>query len=194
MKIEKLPKKVLIYIIKKLKKEYNGTSYGDPSDVYEFSDIQDEIDSLLKPFGVSINYHYEYGFFWLLYLYNKDKDEKEDLIKPVKSKLTFYVDVDIRKYGTETYSQEMYTYSNNDGFNLSMIHSDDEWNYYDGEFVDDDIYDSEAGEWEIKKLNTVPLNESARNRKVITEDKKRKLEILLRRKNYIENEIRKLTI
>jgi len=194
MKIEKLPKKALKYIIKKLKEEYNGTSYGDPSDVYETRDVWDVIDSLVKPFGVSINYHYEYGFFWLLYLYNKDKDESEDLLIPVKKKLTFNVNVDVRKYTTEFYAHQGYTYSDNKGFILSMIHSDDDWSYYDGEYVDDDTYDSDSGDWEIKNIETTPINESMRNRKVITEEKKRKLHILLKQREYIENEIRKLTI
>ena len=193
MKIEKLPKKALKYIIKKLKQEYDGTSYGDPSDVYEYSDIQDEIDSLVKPFGVSIDDHYQYGFFWLIYLYNKNKEEGEELTIPVKSKLIFDVDVDVRKYVTETYGHQRFTYSDDDGFNRSMIHSDDDWNYYDGDYIDDDTYDSDSNDWEIKRLRTSPLNESILNRKIITEDKKRKLEILLKQKEYIENEIRKIT-
>jgi hypothetical protein len=193
MKIEKLPKKALRYIIKKLKQEYDGTSYGDPSDVYEYSDIQDVIDSLVKPFGASIDYHYEYGFFWLLYVYNKNKDENEDLLIPVKKKLTFNANVDVRKYTTEIYAHRTFTYSDDKGFNESMIHSDDDWNYYDGDYIDDDTYDSDAGEWEIRHIETSPLKESIGNRKVITEDKKRKLEILLKQKEYIENEIRKIT-
>jgi len=75
-----------------------------------------------------------------------------------------------------------------------MIHSDDDWSYYDGEYVDDDTYDSDSGDWEIKNIETTPINESMRNRKVITEEKKRKLHILLKQREYIENEIRKLTI
>lgn len=193
MKIEKLPKKALKYIIKKLKQEYGGTSYDQISDVYEYTDIFDVIDSLVKPFGVSIDYHYEYGFFWLLYLYNKNKSEDEDLTIPVKKKLNFDVNVDVRKYTTEIYAHQMFTYSDSKGFNQSMIHSDDEWSYYDGEFVDDDTYDSDVGEWEIRNIETSPLKESISNRKVITEEKKRKLQILLKQREYIENEIRKLT-
>jgi hypothetical protein len=193
MKIENLPKKVLNYIIKKLKKEYDDTSFNDIHDVYEHRSVMGDIDSIVKPFGIKIDYHYQFGFFWLLYLNNKDKEEGEELVLPVKRKLTFDVDVDVRKYATETYTNEMFTYSDNGGYNQSMIHSDDNWSYYDGEFIDDDVYDSESNDWEIKHLLISPLNESVRKRKIITEDKKRKLEILLKQKEYIENEIRKIT-
>jgi hypothetical protein len=193
MKIEKLPKKALRYIIKKLKQEYDGTSYTEPYDVYEARDVMDVIDSIVNPFAVDIDDHYQYGFFWMLYLYNKNKSEDEDLLITVKKKLVFNVNVDVRKYTTEIYGHQTFTYNDGKGFNQSMIHSNDDFNYYDGEYIDDDTYDSDAGDWEIRDIQVYPLNESTRSSKIITEEKKRKLQILLKQREYIENEIRKLT-
>jgi hypothetical protein len=189
MKIEKLPKKVLKYIIKSLEKEYGDTRPVD-TDVYDHSNIRNSIDLLMKKFGVYVE-HYEYGFYWVLYLKNRNKKENEELEIPKKYELTYYIDASVTKFATESYRGKTYTYSTKDSFNKDMMYSWDDWSYYDDEFIDDDVYDSESGDWNIVSFE-YDINESVKSKNTLSESKKEELEKLVKLRRQIDMKIKKL--
>jgi len=190
MEPEKLSKKSLKYIIKNLEKEYGDTRPVD-TDVYEKDDIRDSIDSLLKMFGVYIEEHYEYGFYWLLYLNNRHKKDNEGLEIPKKHRLAFYIDVDVTKYSTESYRNVTYTYSTRNSFNQDMIYSDNEFDFFSGEYIDDNIYDSETGEWNLVSYE-YDINESVKSENTLSESKEEELKKLVKLRREIDMKIKKL--
>jgi hypothetical protein len=190
MEPEKLPKKVLEYIVKYLEKEYGDTRPVD-TDVYDKSNIRDAIDSLIKIFGFDIQEHYEYGFYWILYLKNRNKKENEELEIPKKHELRYYVDVNVTKFATESYRGETYTYSTKNSFNKEMMYSNDDWSYYDDEFIDDDVYDSESGDWNVVDFK-YDINESVKSKNTLSESKKVELEKLVKLRREIDMKIKKL--
>jgi hypothetical protein len=187
---EKLPKKVLEYIVKYLEKEYGDTRPVD-TDVYDSHQIRDAIDSLIKIFGFDIQEHYEYGFYWILYLKNRNKKENEELEIPKKHELTYYVDASVTKFATESYRGETYTYSTKNSFNKDMMYSNDDWSYYDDDFIDDDVYDSESGDWNIVSFE-YDINESVKSKNTLSESKKVELEKLVKLRRQIDMKIKKL--
>jgi hypothetical protein len=190
MKPEKLPKKVLKYIIKNLEEEYGDTRPTD-SDVYDNSDVRDNIDTLMKMFGFDIPEHYEYGFYWLLYLNNRNKKDNEDLEIPKKHELTYYVDASVTKFATESYRGKTYTYSTRNSFNKDMMYSDDNWSYYEDEFLDDDVHDSESGDWNIVSYE-YNIKESVKSKNTLSESKKLQLENLIKLRNELDKKIKNL--
>ena len=190
MEPEKLPKKALKYIIKSLEGEYGDTRPVD-TDVYENRQIRSSIDILMKMFGFDISEHYQYGFYWILYLKNRNKKDNEELEIPKKHELTYYVDADVTKFVTESWKGKTYTYSTKDSFNKDMMYSNDDWTYYDDEFLDDDTYDSESGDWNIVSYE-YDINESVKSKNTLSEIKKLQLENLIKLRNELDKKIKNL--
>jgi len=190
MEPEKLPKKALKYIIKSLEGEYGDTRPVD-TDVYENRQIRSSIDILMKMFGFDILEHYQYGFYWILYLKNRNKKDNEELEIPKKHELTYYVDADVTKFVTESWKGKTYTYSTKDSFNKDMMYSNDDWSYYDDEFLDDDTYDSESGDWNLVSYE-YDINESVKSKNTLSESKKLQLENLIKLRNELDKKIKNL--
>lgn len=187
-----LPVSVLKMIIKEIDKEASEkrVDWTDDS-VYE-SQILDLIDDSLKKFGIT-NIDYEsYGFFWKLYQENHNFDGNGDIIVPRMMKFPITVKVNVTKYSTETYGHDIYTYDKD--YIHSFVYEDPNgFDYYDGEFIDDDIYDSESGDWEISYIDKPQLVESKKTKKVLTESQNRELQDLLKMKRAIDERIKYLS-
>ena len=190
MEPEKLPKKVLKYIIKSLEGEYGDTRPVD-TDVYDHHQIRSSIDTLMKMFGFDIPEHYQYGFYWILYLKNRNKKDNEELEIPKKHELTYYIDANVTQFATESYRGKTYTYNTKDSFNKDMMYSWDDWAYYDDEFISEDVYDSESGDWNIVAYE-YDINESVKSKNTLSESKKLQLENLIKLRNELDKKIKNL--
>ena len=187
-----LPVSVLKMIIKEIDKEASEQRIDWTDDsVYE-SRILDLIDNSLKKFGIT-NIDYEsYGFFWKLYQENHNFDGNGDIIVPRMMKFPIAVKVSVTKYSTETYGHDIYTYDKS--YVNSFVYEDPNgFDYYDGELIDDDIYDSESGDWEISYIDKPQLVESKKTKKVLTESQNRELQDLLKMQKAISERIKTLS-
>lgn len=187
-----LPVSVLKMIIKEIDKESTEDNIDWTSDdIYENSILQ-LIDSSLKKFGITdINWE-DYGFFWKLYQENHNFDGEGDITVPKMMEFPVLITVDVRKDTTEKYLHHINTYDKD--YVSSFIYNDpDGFDYYDGEFRDEDIYDSESGDWEILDIGTPKLLESKKPKKVLTESQNRELQDLLIMKKSIEKRIKLLS-
>lgn len=187
-----LPVSVLKMIIKEIDKEASEENIDWTDDSVYDSRILDLIDNCLKKFGIT-NINYEsYGFFWKLYQENHNFDGNGDIIVPRMMKFPISVKVRVTKYSIETYGHDIYTYDK------SYVHSfvyeaPDGFDYYDGDFIDEDTYDSESGDWEISNIGKPQLVESKKTKKVLTESQNRELQDLLIMKKSIEQRIKTLS-
>ena len=187
-----LPVSVLKMIIKEIDKEASEQRIDWTDDsVYE-SRILDLIDNSLKKFGIT-NIDYEsYGFFWKLYQENHNFDGTGDIIIPKMVKFPITIKVSVTKYSTETYGHDIYTYDKD--YITSFVYEDpDGFDYYSGDFIDDDVYDSDSGDWEISHIGKPTLVESKKTKKVLTESQNRELQDLLKMQKAISERIKTLS-
>lgn len=187
-----LPVSVLKMIIKEIDKEASEQRIDWTDDsVYE-SRILDLIDNSLKKFGIT-NIDYEsYGFFWKLYQENHNFDGTGDIIIPKMVKFPITIKVSVTKYSTETYGHDIYTYDKD--YITSFVYEDpDGFDYYSGDFIDDDVYDSDSGDWEISHIGKPTLVESKKTKKVLTESQNRELQDLIKMQKAISERIKTLS-
>lgn len=187
-----LPVSVLKMIIKEIDKEASEKRIDWTDDSVYDSQILDLIDNSLKKFGIT-NIDYEsYGFFWKLYQENHNFDGNGDIIVPRMMKFPIAVKVNVTKYSTETYGHDIFTYDK--GYISSFVYEDPNgFDYYSGDFIDEDVYDSDTGDWQISHIGKPVLVESMKNKKVLTESENRELQDLLKMKRSIEKRIKTLS-
>jgi hypothetical protein len=179
-------------IIKEIDKEAIKVNIDWTSDdVYGYK-ILELIDDALKKFGIT-NINYEsYGFFWKLYQDNHNFDGSGDITLPKLMSFPVLIKVNVTKYVVEEYEHKIETYSKD--YVSSFIYDDPNgFDYYDGQFIDEDVYDSESGEWEIRSIGNGKLVESKKPKKVLTESQNRELQDLLIMKKTIEERIKTLS-
>jgi len=164
-----IPEGVLKLIIKEMVNE--GFEPDTMDSIYEDTSDLDRIDSVLKKFGITGTDLFEYGFYSELLALNYD--EKTETIKspldiPKRLKVDVWFDVDVRKRITEKYKLTLDTYNTDRSFINDMISAGD-LSYYDGEFYDDDVIDSDTDDWNIVEVSVRDLKESRKKKNVITE-------------------------
>lgn len=164
-----IPEGVLKLIIKEMVNE--GFEPDTMDSIYEDTSDLDRIDSVLKKFGITGTDLFEYGFYSELLALNYD--EKTETIKspleiPKRLKVDVWFDVDVRKRITEKYKLTLDTYNTDRSFINDMISAGD-LSYYDGEFYDDDVIDSDTDDWNIVSVTVRDLKESRKKKNVITE-------------------------
>jgi hypothetical protein len=189
---KELPISILKLIIKEIDKEAIKVNIDWTSDdVYGYK-ILELIDDALKKFGIT-NINYEsYGFFWKLYQDNHNFDGSGDITLPKLMSFPVLIKVNVTKYVVEEYEHKIETYSKD--YVSSFIYDDPNgFDYYDGQFIDEDVYDSESGEWEIRSIGNGKLVESKKPKKVLTESQNRELQDLLIMKKTIEERIKTLS-
>lgn len=187
-----LPVSILKMIIKEIDKQATEENISWTDDEVYDDTILGLIDTSLKKFGImDINWE-DYGFFWKLYQDNHNFNGEGDITIPKMMVFPVMITVDVRKSSTEKYLHRINTYSKDyvSGFIYNDPHGFD---YYDGEFRDEDTYDSESGEWEIYDIGKPSLVESRKPKKVLTESQNRELQDLLIMKKSIEQRIKTLS-
>jgi len=187
-----LPVSILKMIIKEIDKQATEENISWTDDEVYDDTILGLIDTSLKKFGImDINWE-DYGFFWKLYQDNHNFNGEGDITIPKMMVFPVIITVDVRKSSTEKYLHRINTYSKDyvSGFIYNDPHGFD---YYDGEFRDEDTYDSESGDWEIYDIGKPSLVESRKPKKVLTESQNRELQDLLIMKKSIEQRIKTLS-
>ena len=188
-----LPKSVLKLIIKEIDKEVSeyDISWTD-DDVYK-QEILEIIDLSLKKFGIT-NIDWEsYGFFWKLYQNNHNFDGEGDIVVPKMMVFPVDITVNVVKYATEIWSHNIHTYDKE--YVSSLIYADpDGFDYYNGDYVGENVYDSESNDWEINEIKgPISLKEGKKVRRVITENDNKELQDLLIMQKAIEERIKYLS-
>ena len=188
-----LPKSVLKLIIKEIDKEVSeyDISWTD-DDVYK-QEILEIIDLSLKKFGIT-NIDWEsYGFFWKLYQNNHNFDGEGDIVVPKMMVFPVDITVNVVKYATEIWSHNIHTYDKE--YVSSLIYADpDGFDYYNGDYVGENVYDSESNDWEINEIKgPISLKEGKKVRRVITESDNKELQDLLIMQKAIEERIKYLS-
>ena len=178
---------MLKMIIEEMKKE--GITYDDCETMYEYHSVIDKLTSLLKKFGITDVDYEDYGFFGTLLMENEDS--KTDKLKiPKLNKYIAHFKTIVTKHVTEYWELGVKAYRRN--FVSDMIYNGD-FSYYDGEFIDDDVTDSDTHDWEITDivLQDRKLKESFDKKNKLSDEKKVKEELrrLNRMKLVIEERI-----
>ena len=190
---KELSKSVLKLIIKEIDKEAQNNNIEWTNDnVYE-EPILEVIDHVLKKFGITDIPWESYGFFWKLYQDNHNFDGTGDITVPKMIVFPVKIEVDVRKSTTEYYEHNVHTYDKN--YVMSFIYNDpDGFDYYNGKFLYEDIYDSDSGDWDVREIgNPISLKEGKKVRRVITESDNKELQDLLIMQKAIEERIKYLS-
>ena len=188
-----LPKSVLKLIIKEIDKEVGESNISwTKDDVYE-SDILEIIDSSIKKFGIT-NIDWEsYGFFWKLYQENHNFDGEGDIVVPKMMVFPVDITVNVVKYATEIWSHNIHTYDK-EYVSSFIYYSPDGFDYYNGDYVGENVYDSETNDWDINEIKgPISLKEGKKVRRVITESDNKELQDLLIMQKAIEERIKYLS-
>jgi hypothetical protein len=187
-----LPVSVLKMIIKEIDKEATEHNIDWTDDEVYDDNILELIDSAIKKFGITDIDWEDYGFFWKLYQDNYNFNGEGDITVPRMMEFPVTITVDVSKQTTEKYLHHIRTYSR-DYVNGFIYNDPDGFDYYSGDFIDDDVYDSESGDWEINHVGKPTLVESKRSKKVLTESQNRELQDLLVMQKAIEKRIKLLS-
>jgi hypothetical protein len=186
-----LPKSVLKLIIKEIDKEVSESDISWTNDDAYSKTITELIDNSIKKFGIT-NIDWEsYGFFWKLYQDNHDFDGEGDIVVPKMMVFPVDISVNVRKYMTESYLHNIHTYDKE--YVNSFIY-DSEFDYYEGKYMNENVYDTYTNDWEIESIgNPVSLKEGKKVRRVITESDNKELQDLLIMQKAIEERIKYLS-
>ena len=188
-----LPKSVLKLIIKEIDKEVGESDISwTKDDVYERV-ILEIIDSSIKKFGITDIDWESYGFFWKLYQENHNFDGEGDIVVP--KMMVFPVDItaNVVKYTTEIWSHNIHTYDK-EYVNSFIYEGPEGFDYYNGAYVGENVYDSETNDWEINEIKgPISLKEGKKVRRVITESDSKELQDLLIMQKAIEERINYLS-
>ena len=186
-----LPKSVLKLIIREIDKQANEENISWTNDDAYSKTITELIDNSIKKFGIT-NIDWEsYGFFWKLYQDNHDFDGEGDIVVPKMMVFPVDISVNVIKYVTENYLHNIHTYDKE--YVNSFIY-DSEFDYYEGKYMNENVYDTYTNDWEIESIgNPVSLKEGKKVRRVITESDNKELQDLLIMQKAIEERIKYLS-
>jgi len=186
-----LPKSVLKLIIREIDKQANEENISWTSDEVYSETIKELIDDSIKKFGILDIEFEDYGFFWKLYQDNHNFEGEGDIVVPKMMVFPVNISVNVTKFVTEDWIHNVHTYDRD------YVHSflyDSEFDYYEGKYMNDNVYDSETNDWEIESIgNPVSLKEGKKVRRVITESDNKELQDLLIMQKAIEERIKYLS-
>jgi hypothetical protein len=186
-----LPKSVLKLIIREIDKQANEENISWTSDEVYSETIKELIDDSIKKFGILDVEFEDYGFFWKLYQDNHNFEGEGDIIVPKMMVFPVDISVNVRKYMTESYLHNIHTYDKE--YVNSFIY-DSEFDYYEGKYMNENVYDTYTNDWEIESIgNPVSLKEGKKVRRVITESDNKELQDLLIMQKAIEERINYLS-
>jgi hypothetical protein len=186
-----LPKSVLKLIIREIDKQANEENISWTSDEVYSETIKELIDDSIKKFGILDVEFEDYGFFWKLYQDNHNFEGEGDIIVPKMMVFPVDISVNVTKYMTENYLHNIHTYDKE--YVNSFIY-DSEFDYYEGKYMNENVYDTYTNDWEIESIgNPVSLKEGKKVRRVITESDNKELQDLLIMQKAIEERINYLS-
>lgn len=119
--------------------EYNGYSMHQR---YE-EGYCDVVDSVVKYYGLHDMEWEEYGFFFELIELNPNYQNEETINVPKLGEFFVYHDVSERQYIEYTYRSKVYSYGGK-GMIRDQLNNMEDFSYYDGEIVNEEVYDSDT--------------------------------------------------
>jgi hypothetical protein len=119
--------------------EYNGYSIHQR---YE-EGYCDVVDSVVKYYGLHDMEWEEYGFFFELIELNPNYQNEETINVPKLGEFFVYHDVSERQYIEYTYRSKVYSYGGK-GMIRDQLNNMEDFSYYDGEIVNEEVYDSDT--------------------------------------------------
>jgi hypothetical protein len=186
-----LPKSVLKLVIREIDKQANEENISWTNDDAYSKTITELIDNSIKKFGILDVEFEDYGFFWKLYQDNHNFEGEGDIIVPKMMVFPVNISVNVRKFATEDWLHNVHTYDRD------YVHSflyDGEFDYYEGKYMNENVYDTYTNDWEIESIgNPVSLKEGKKVRRVITESDNKELQDLLIMQKAIEERIKYLS-
>jgi hypothetical protein len=186
-----LPKSVLKLIIREIDKQANEENISWTSDEVYSETIKELIDDSIKKFGILDIEFEDYGFFWKLYQDNHNFEGEGDITVPKMMVFPVNISVNVTKFATEDWLHNVHTYDRD--YVRSFLY-DSEFDYYEGKYMNENVYDSETNDWEIESIgNPVSLKEGKKVRRVITESDNKELQDLLIMQKAIEERIKYLS-
>jgi hypothetical protein len=187
---KKYSKKVLKLIVDKISSKFNL----DIDDTRE--DNQLVIDKVLGYFGIKINSFEDYSFWGTLVRDNLNVDNFENLKVPKLRKHKVYITLNQTVFRNNYTVQSVYSYYDDEILVKEQLLNDEEFDWWDGDLIDTDIYDSETTDFTITKINKVQLDESKKNEKRLVENYNRNKEKIMKLqtlKVLIEQRIKSLS-
>ena len=187
---EKYPRKMMKLIIRELLK---NIPLKDIEDVYQDRVVTEEINSTLKKFGITDTSYEEFGFWSKLVMDNYNSLDSGELKIPKRQRYNVYIDIDVRKYTTETYVQRVFSYYEDKEHIEDMLRNDSDFDYYAGDLVDDNIYDSDVTDWNISVIELGKLQESSKKENSLLENselKTKEIKELQKMKMLIEERLK----
>jgi hypothetical protein len=130
--------------------EYNGYSMHQR---YEegYCDI---VDDVVKYYGLHDMEWEEYGFFFELIELNPNYQNEETINVPKLGEFFVYHDVSERQYIEYTYRSKVYSYGGK-GMIMDQVNNMEDFSYYDGEIVNEEVYDSDTIESKLSDVREI---------------------------------------
>lgn len=131
--------------------EEGDVDYQDSFDHYVFEGIDESLNIL----GIRANGVDEYTFYCQLARLNPDFEIGDQINLPELGKYEIYVDVNLVEYKSETWKHEIFSYFDNREELEQQLTNDDDYSYWNGRRVDENVYDSETNEEKIYHVERV---------------------------------------
>lgn len=153
----------LFFTLKIIIKEYKYSSRFFDINTISESDFYDSCDIASKSVGVGDITFIDYNYLLSVLLLNAgfDFDEKKPngtLVRPSVSRYSFDTVEEYTSYGTRTYRNELESYL--EELVIPMVigmEGEGSLDYYDGDVIDDDIFDGETTNYKINKGSVVKI-------------------------------------
>lgn len=151
---EKLSDKILNLILLQILKQYDDEGIEYMRDDMT-SELIDPIGVAVKPFGIPFDRFNDGDFLWNLFkmnVRNLDYENKNlKLERPVLKEYSYEIDVHEMVYQRLTYRHTLETYSKKPSFKADYLMDEGDLEWYDGDEIDRDVYDSETNEIKIDR-------------------------------------------
>jgi hypothetical protein len=112
------------------------------------------VDSVVKYYGLHDMEWEEYGFFFELIELNPNYQNEEKIKVPKLGEFFVYYDVSERQYVEYTYRNKVYSYGG-ESMIRDQVNNDENYYYYEGDIVNEDIYDSNVIESSIAEIREI---------------------------------------
>jgi hypothetical protein len=111
------------------------------NDIFE-PDVLSSFDSVLKYFGIELYYEEDYSYF--IGLCRLNKNPEENIIRPKLETYEVIHEEDVIEYKTYNYATRINSYIPLNMDNVYSMGSNDLYYYYEGQFIDSNLYDSDT--------------------------------------------------
>ena len=112
------------------------------------------VDDVVKYYGLHDMEWEEYGFFFELIELNPNYQNEENIKVPKLSEFFVYHEVSERQYVDYTYRNKVYSYGG-DSTIRDQLNNDENFYYYEGAIVNEEVYDSDVIETRISDIQKI---------------------------------------